>query len=256
MGYLTWLDIVTAIVEICVIVVIIAKTIKLTINTRTNALPFFFALSLSSYLLSSVYWIAYDFLKPDTRMPMACNEICECAVILLLCAGLDAILKDHEKLVGEILFAILFTVANIALWIAWSGEWLQDILFGIPYIYFIWLLIRGLKSRECLSRKELWLAAAAGVMVLAMQLPQFFVDGIVFKLIEGLNFVVMLALTIWIGIKSFRCKDFFLAATFFLWTELFSFLNANLYYYAFSFANLIALLVMYSLLEKEIAVDG
>ena len=256
MGSLTRVDIIMSIIQSCIIIVVLAKTVKLTINTRTSVLPFFFALAMGSYLLSSVYWIAYDFLKPDTRMPMACNEISEAAVILLLCAGMDAILKDREKKVGEIAFTILFVGANIALWIAWSEEWLQDILFGIPYIYFCWLVIRGLKSRGSLSRKELWLSATASIMVLALQMPQFFADGKAFKLIEGGNFVIMLALTIWIGVKSFRRRDFFLTAAFLLWADLFSFLSANFYYYTFSFAYTIALLLMFSLLKKEVVADG
>lgn len=256
MGNLTRLDIITSIIQSCIIIVVLAKTIKLTINTRTSVLPFFFALAMGSYLLSCVYWIAYDFLKPDTRMPMACNEISECAVVLLLCAGMDVILKDRGKRVGEIAFAILFVGANIALWIAWSGEWLQDILFGIPYIYFIWLMIRGLKSRESLNRKEMWLSATAGIVILAMQIPQFFAEGNLFKLIEGLNFVMMLALTIWLGVKSFSRRDFFLTAAFLLWTDLSSFLSADFYYYTFSIAYTIALLMMFSLLKREIAADG
>jgi hypothetical protein len=156
MGYLTRLDILTNIIQSIILIVIIAKTIKLTIETKASLLPFFFALALSGTLLSNFYWFAYDILKPDTRMPMACNEIGENATILLLCASLDTILKDKRKVASEIVFAIFFIGANIALWILWTGEWFQDILFGIPYIYFFWLLIRGLKSREILSHKEMW----------------------------------------------------------------------------------------------------
>jgi hypothetical protein len=256
MGYLTRLDIIANVIQSCIIIVVIAKAIKLTINTRTSVLPFFFTLAMSGYLLSGLYWITYDFLKPDTRMPMACNEICECAVVLLLCAGMDAILKDKEKIAGEIAFAILFIGANIALWIAWSGEWVQDILFGAPYIYFFWLLVRGLKSRGGLSRKEMWLIAAVGVVVLALQMPQFFVEGLVLKLVEGVSFAVMFAMAIWLGVKSFQRKDYFVASTFYLWTDLSTFLNADVYYYVLSFANAAALLIMFSLLKKEVAVNG
>jgi hypothetical protein len=183
MGYITRLDILTNIIQSIILIVIIAKTIKLTIETKASLLPFFFALALSGTLLSNFYWFAYDILKPDTRMPMACNEIGENATILLLCAGLDTILKDKRKVASEIVFAIFFIGANIALWILWTGEWFQDILFGIPYIYFFWLLIRGLKSREILSHKEMWVAATVGIIVLAMQIPLYFTKGDVFNFI-------------------------------------------------------------------------
>ena len=68
------MDIITNIIQSIILIVIIAKTIKLTIETKASLLPFFFALALSGTLLSNFYWFAYDILKPDTRMPMACNE--------------------------------------------------------------------------------------------------------------------------------------------------------------------------------------
>jgi len=253
---LTRLDIVANIFQICILVVIIAKTIKLTINTKTKALPFFFALAMSGYLLSSLYWIAYDVLDPDTRMPMACNEIAENAMILLLCAGLETILKDKRKIAKEIVFAVLFIGANIALWIAWTGEWFQDILFGIPYIYFFWLLIRGLLSRRVLSRKELWFAALASIIILTMQIPLLTIKGNVFEVTKVTCFMLMLALGAWLGIMSFRRKDFFLASTFFLSTELSMFLSIGIYYYLSLLENIIAQLIMFSLLKKELATDG
>lgn len=256
MGYLTRLDIITTIIQSIILVVIIAKTIKLVIGSRTCILPFFFALALGSNLLSNFYWIAYDLLEPGMRMPMACNEIVESAIILLLCAALETILKDKRTVASEIVFATLFIGTNIAFWIAWSGEWFQDILFGIPYIYFFWLLIRGLISRSSLSRKEMWQAIAASFMVLAMQIPLLIIKGFVFEFTKMACLVVMVTLTIWLGVKSFRHKDFFLATTFFLWTELAMFLGFDFYYYLFFFANTIALIIMYSSMKKELASDG
>ena len=255
MGYLTRLDIITTIIQSIILVVIIAKTIKLVIGSRTCILPFFFALALGSNLLSNFYWIAYDLLEPGMRMPMACNEIAENAMILLLCAGLETILKDKRKIPREIVFAVLFIGANIALWIAWTGEWFQDILFGIPYIYFFWLLIRGLLSRRVLSRKELWFAASASIIILTMQIPLLTIKGNVFEVTKVTCFMLMLALGAWLGIMSFRRKEFFLASTFFLWTELSMFLGFDFYYYLFFFANTIALLIMFSSMKKEIASD-
>ena len=66
-------------------------------------------------------------------------------MILFLSTGLEKVLRDEKRIAGEIIFSFFFIGANIALWIFWSGEWVQDILFGIPYVYFLWLLIRGIK---------------------------------------------------------------------------------------------------------------
>ena len=140
MSDMTLLGILATVLQSGALAVVIVSTIKLMINKNATFLPFMFVLAMSSYFLSNLYWIAYDLLKPDTRMPIASNEIGECAMILLLSAGLDALLDGKQKKVGEVLFAFLFIGANIVLWIAWSGEWFQDILFGIPYVYFMWIL--------------------------------------------------------------------------------------------------------------------
>ena len=118
MSGLVLLEIIFTIFQSIILFVIISKAVRLIIEGKNVFLPFFFMLAMTSYLLSNLYWIAYDFLKPDTRMPIACNEIGECAMILLLSAGLESLLKDKKKVPGEIAFAFLFIGANIASWIA------------------------------------------------------------------------------------------------------------------------------------------
>lgn len=255
MSDMTLLGILATVLQSGALAVVIVSTIKLMINKNATFLPFMFVLAMSSYFLSNLYWIAYDLLKPDTRMPIASNEIGECAMILLLSAGLDALLDGKQKKVGEVLFAFLFIGANIVLWIAWSGEWFQDILFGIPYVYFMWILIRGLRSRGVLTLKELLFVSIACISVLIMQIPLLVVKGNLFELTEVVCFVVMFAVITWLGIKSFRCKDFFLASTFFLWTELSMFLSLDVYYNVAMAANTIACFFMFLSMKKELAND-
>ena len=254
--FVTRVDVITMIIQSCILVVVIAKTIKLAVSTKKSIFPFFFALAISSYLLSNFYWIAFECLKPETRIPMACNEISEAAVILLLSAGMGAILKDREKKAGEIAFAILFIGANITFWIIWSGEWLQDLILGIPYIYFFWLLIQGVKRRNCLSQKETRLTLTTGIIVFAMQILLLVMQGNVYAFIEGSCFALMLAMMVWLGVKSFRRKDFFLATVFFTWTDLSMYLSTDIYYILCSIVNTIAQLTMFSMLKKEVDADG
>ena len=251
----TLFGIITTILQTGALTVVIVSTIRLMLKEKTVFLPFMFVLAMASYLLSDLYWIAYDILKPDTRMPIACNEIGECAIILLLSAGLESLLVDKKKIAGEIVFAFLFIGANIALWIAWSGEWFQDILFGIPYIYFMWILIRGLRGRGCMTTKEFWIASVAGVFVLIVQIPLFVVKGNLFFLSEIIGFGMMFAIMAWLGVKSFRSKDCFVTATFFLWTELSMFLTPDIYYNLAMLANTISCFFMFFSMKKEIAND-
>ena len=255
MSGMVLLEIVMTILQSIVLLFIIAKTIRLIVDGKNVFLPFFFMLAMVSCLLSNLYWIAYDFLKPDTRMPIACNEIGDCAMILLLSAGLESLLNDKKKVAGEIAFAFLFISANIASWIVWSGEWVQDILFGMPYVYFLWILIRGIRSRGVLVRKELWFAALTSSSVLVLQIPLLFMNGCLLQFISVVCFVVMFALIVWFGVKSFRRKDFFVTSAFFLWTELAMFLSPEPYYSLVFGANIIVLPMMFLTMKRELA-DG
>lgn len=255
MSGLTLLDVIMTIFQSVILVVVIVRTVQLMKSGKNEFLPFFFLLAMVSFLLSNLYWIAYDVLKPDTRMPIASNEIGECAMILLMSAGLESLLKDKKRILGEIVFAFLFIGANIALWIAWSGEWLQDILFGIPYIYFLWILIRGIRSREVLARKELLLAAVMSISVLIMQIPLLCEKGFLYEFVNVVCFVVMFTLMVWLGVKSFRCKDFFVTSTFFLWTELAMFLSPVPYYNLAFGVNIIVLPIMFTSMKRELVDD-
>lgn len=255
MSVLTLLDVITTILQSIVLVAVIVKTVRLMADRKNTFLPFFFILAMASYLLSNLYWIAYDFLKPDTRMPIASNEIGECAMILLLSAGLESLLKDKKRILGEIVFAFLFIGANIALWIVWSGEWFQDVLFGIPYIYFLWILIRGIRSREVMARRELLLAAVMSISVLILQIPLLCEKGFLYEFVNVVCFVVMFTLMVLLGIKSFRSKDFFVTSTFFLWTELAMFLSSVPYYNLAFGVNIIVLPMMFTSMKRELADD-
>ena len=257
MSDLTLFEILESILQTAVLVAIIVKSVKLTANRKKFLLPFFFALAMSGLLLSNLYWIAYDVLRPDTRMPFASNEIAECAVILLLSAALDFLLEDKRDILGEAIFAFLFICVNIVLWIAWSGEWVQDILFGLPYIYLLGLLIRGLRSRKLMTRNELWFSAIMSVSFLVMQFLLFLTqeNAFTFEYIKTSSYIVMFILLLWLAIKSFRSKDFFVSTTFFLWTNLSMFLSPDVYYNITAMTEVLALPLMFISMKKELEVD-
>ena len=255
MSDLTLVGIITTILQSVVLIVIVMKTAGLMKNEKKVFFPFFFCLAMVSYFLSNLYWIAYDLLNPDTRMPIASNEIAECAVILLLSAGLDSVLKDKKDILGEIIFAFLFVSVNIALWILWSEEWFQDILFGIPYFYFFWLIVRGLRSRKSLSGKELWIASIMSISFLAIQFVLYAEKENMNEYFKTVCYIDMFALIIWLCIKSFRSKDIFIATTYFVWTEFSMFLSPDFYYNLSLLANTIAFPLMYISMKKELAAN-
>ena len=247
-----WVGIIVTIVQSAVLVFVIAKATRL-MHVKT-VLPFFFVLAMACYLLSDLYWLAYDLLNPDTRMPIAANEIAECAMILLLSASLKTALKDATLVPAEIAFAVLYTGVNIVLWIVWSGEWFQDIFFGIPYIYFLWILIRGIRSRGALRWQELAFVAGAALFVTSMLVLLQFVEGDAHTVAKALNYAVSYVLMAYLAFKSIRGRDFFVASTFFLWTVLCMFSSAGIYYHIANIVNTLALPVM--LISIREAADG
>ena len=154
------------------------------VDRRTTRVVFF-AFAMACALLSNLYWLAYDILRPETRMPFAANEIGEWALFLLMGASLGADPVPgalHIEAVCAALFSAasaalwaLFMVCNTALWIAWSGEWVQDILTGAAYGYFICRLLVRIRREGVFSGWEWVVLAAVCPVLIAAQAAIFFV---------------------------------------------------------------------------------
>ena len=135
----------------------------------------FYTLSLVSMLLSDFYWIAYVVIRPNTRMPFAVNEIGEWAGFLLLSASLASVFRGRKKgTVHETIMAALFAAASTVLWIAWSGEWMQDIITGIVFSYLFCAIVQALRSSEILSHRE-WICLGAMCLILIIMQAMTFV---------------------------------------------------------------------------------
>lgn len=256
MGYIELVEVLSTILQCCVLAVIIAKSTKIISFSKNCIFAFFIVLTMASCLLSNLYWIAYDLINPNTRMPIAANEIAECAAILLLSAALNSVLQNRKKVLGEILFAFFYTAANIVLWIVWSGEWFQDIFFGVPYIYFLWVLIHGLRSRKSLPSREMYLMAVTSAVTLALLALLPISEGNVYAFAKYGSYAVKFVLMVWLGIRCVQSKDIFVASTFFLWTNLAMFSSAEFYYQIAFLANTVALPFIFISMKKEIFDNG
>lgn len=135
---------------------------------RRSMASVFFTFALVSLLMSSLYWLAYDLLRGDARMPFAANEFGEIAAFLLLASTLGAVFRGRfVEARAETVLAGLFAACSAVLWIAWSGEWLEDILVGLAFGYYLCACVRALKQTGALSRAE-WivLGTLAGFLLL------------------------------------------------------------------------------------------
>ena len=246
----TLIGVILTIVQVAVLVSVILPSARAMLHGKATLISVFFCFAMGCYLFSDLYWVAYDCLRPDTRMPFAVNEFSECAMILFLSEGLEKVLRDEKRIAGEIIFSFFFIGANIALWILWSGEWVQDILFGIPYVYFLWLLIRGIKSRDLLPKIERAGIVLLNFLILALEFVALYSE----KMDKTMNIPIAI-LTFgglaWLLIRSIKTKDVFLAFTFFFSSIMAMYSFADLFYNLATAANTVALPLMYFSIKKE-----
>ena len=133
-----------------------------------------FAFGMACMLLSNIYWIIYDILRSGQRMPFAANEISEWALFLLLGAALSAAFPKKDSALFQKIFAAVFATANTALWIAWSGEWIQDVVTGLCLLYFLCNIAQGAKDTKALGRIQWAALSTACVLSVTFQALCFF----------------------------------------------------------------------------------
>ena len=249
---LSLVEMILYIVEVVFTSIIIVFTARKMIGRKNSYLPAFFTFAMVSYLLSTLYWIAFVILRPEARMPFAADEIAECAMLLLLSAGIIADKKTERKFVAsEIIYIFVFCAGNIALWICWSGEWVQDIIFGLPYAYSMWLVIRGIADTKAISRLERITVRTACCLMVASQSLILVVSEQYQGALEICGNILMFAMLIWLLIKNIKCRNLFLSYAFFLGTMFVSFACSGIFYSIATAFQIIALPIMYLTLKNE-----
>ena len=169
-------DIILTMFQIVILALVLLGTIRMIGTEKQSLTPVLFAFAMASVLLSDIYWLAYDLLKPGTRMPFAANEISEWAMFLLIGAALVARhpIRFHRAK-WEILCAASFAAASAALWIAWSGEWVEDILTCLSYGYFLCALVFRATLEDAFSASRWRITGIACLVLIAAQGLTFFV---------------------------------------------------------------------------------
>ena len=226
---------------------------------RTTKLVFF-AFAVLSLLLSNLYWLAYDILRPGTRMPFAANEIAEWAMFLSLGASLDA--KLLRRPAGwEVGGAAGFAAANVGLWIAWSGEWVQDILTGAAFGYFLCCLVVRMKREKVLSSLQWRLLGGCCFVLIAAQTAIFFVPAALQRLLDLFCYLLLFAgcgCFLFAAIRSLRSNERPAAAVCRayaadIWVVITLYMSADYYYVAALLLACLCYPLMLLALRKEAA---
>ena len=258
-----YIDILLSIIDIVVCMGIVLLTVPRIRSGKTDSVPLaFFVFGLVSMALSDVYWVVYPIMRPDMRMPIAANEMGEIAGFLLLSTAVRLAYRNRNVPARiEIIAAASFSLAQIVLWIIWTGEWMQDILGGAAFAYMLCVSAWALKQADCLSEREwklLGLSCFAAIFynVMWFYLPESdrFVDVGIANVIN-ICWLIVFVIKVTVAIKEKASYDKLIALSFALyaWSISTMYLGEG-YYYMFALAfSIIAKFYMDIAAKKEVA---
>ena len=247
--------------EAFVLLVNIFRTIRLIGYGKRSMACVFWLFAMISFLISNVYWIIYDILRPETRMPMAANEFGEAALFLLMASMLgDLIPKDGRLFRRERVGAVLFGAASIILWIAWSGEWFQDIFFGSLFCVFLQVVARTVRQTGACSAKEWRAAEICAVVLIAGEAAVLFLKDPLHTVLDVFCYIFMFCILGYLLKKLIaalrRGKDakrnLALAAGGFTWATSIMYMSEGIWYIAAHLISVFLLVFLQVFLEKEV----
>ena len=142
-------------IQIAVLAVLLGLTVRLVSESARNLTAVFLSFSFGLWLLTDLYWLIYDLMRPESRMPFAANEIGETAMFLVFAAMVNSAIRRHTRLpMGFFAGSCLFAVSNAVLWILWSGEIVEDIIVGVVFAWLYCSIVRALRSEQALTGTE------------------------------------------------------------------------------------------------------
>ena len=251
------------ILQDAVLLFILILAWKLLGRTDRPAAVMFFMLGTISLLLDDCYWIAYDLIRPETRMPFAANEIGEMAIFLLLAATLTTLIPRAGAIyIKERVLSVAFVAASVALWIGWSGEWLQDIIGGIAFGYLFCVTVRVMKQTGALTPawwRGIWTGLALLVFLEAMT---FFVPQRIRGIFELAGYILMAATMVLLLLKAVILaakkteprQQVAISFAGFVWSMSCMYMSSGGWYLSAMIIGTLALPLMLYALKKEVAV--
>lgn len=247
--------------QIIVLLFVLAGVLFILRQGRKSVRMVFFGMAMACSLLSDVYWLTFDFLYGEKRLPFAANELAEWALFLLVGKLLITELTGERVSVWkEVTSMTVFSAFNAAMWIYWSGEWVQDIVTGITLGYCLCGLAIRMKTTGGISRKERTLLGIACAIIVTLQVISIHAAepaGVWFEtacyifLMIGLAVLTVCAVTeIFIkdGTERAVCASFALL----VWCLVSMYMSAGVWYYICYVGTSVAFLLMFFAMWKEV----
>ena len=255
-------DTIPVIFQIAVLAVLLFLSVRLIRESGRSLTAVFLTFLFAMWLLTDLYWVIYDFMRPDRRMPFAVNEIGEASLFLLMPAILGTVVHYRMLSVSkQAMGAVLFIACNVALWIAWSGEWVQDILIGAVFTYFCCTTACSLKALRLMTKKE-WIGLGIGCTLLILwQSGTFFTEPPLKSALDTGSYLLLTAGVVYWIYKLFVARKqqvsskamlcLVLALT--CWTLTAKYMSSGIWYSAFLIVETLAQFLMYLSVRKVVA---
>lgn len=248
------------VLQVLVLLAVVIGYFRLARRAEDNLYLIFAALSTATLMISTVYYVTHSFLREGMRVPFAANDIADFGTFLLMSAALRSALGTGKgKLRGVMLGAAAFAVANVCLWICWSGEWVRDILGGLSFGYFICICIRSVYLTEAMERWEravLWILCAVLIAVQVATLVtvdplHLILDTAGYGLLSLGEALLMLRIVLTFRAGNHGDAALSLCYFAFCWNAVAMYMSAGVYYTVFAnLMTLYALLVLFATWKK------
>ena len=196
-------------VIIATAILILFGCIRLYRNKSHTMTLVYFTFTVVSLLLAQLYWLVYDFLRKDVQMPFAANEFAEAALVLLLSSMLRTVFTKQIRILSKTFaFSVLYAAANAVLWIAWNGDWIEALITGPAYAYFVVTAAIALKESDALKNWGYALIVGVASITTLMQAAELVFPETAFVL-DPATYVLMLSMivvwSVWIA-RAFQRK--------------------------------------------------
>ena len=241
--------------------VLLLLTVRL-ISERDRSLPaVFLSFCFALWLFTDLYWVVYDLMRSGMRMPFAANEIGEAATFLMMAATLNSVAcRDTFTAKKAALPALIFAACNVALWIAWSGEWVEDIFIGLAFSWLLKSVACSLMTEQVLTEKERTVPVLLCVSLIASEALTFIPGNGIKAGAELCGYLILLAGAVffaYVVIRTFRKGSYpgaMLSSSFALlaWTVTGKYMSDGSRYNLFMATELPCLLLLYLSVKKAV----
>ena len=182
-----------SIILVSVMIIMLATLIPLGIGLiRTSKgsitavfLVFYYAIMLFVLL----FWLIYDIMLPDARMPFAANEIGEFTMFFMQAAIINSLFESRPESKLMLAGSVFFTAINVVLWWSWSGEWIQDIITGVAFAWVMYSIARALWGTRTLLKHGWVTISVIALMCVLCQALTFFVGETAGAVLETVGYV-------------------------------------------------------------------